>query len=105
MLFENIKADICSSHGVFTGDDVIKLILSGSTCVQVVSTIYQNGLSQIGKIKKELLEWMGTKSYNCLDDFRGKLSKNNSVSNPFIYKRAQYVDLLMNSENIFGGSH
>ena len=105
LLFGNIKADICSSHGVFTGDDVIKLILSGATCVQVVSTIYQNGLSQIGKIRKEILEWMEIKSYNSLDDFRGKLSKNNSGSNPFIYKRAQYVDLLMNSENLFGGSH
>ncbi|TAL78042.1 MAG: dihydroorotate dehydrogenase, partial [Bacteroidetes bacterium] len=31
LLFKNIKADICSSHGIFTGADVIKLILSGSS--------------------------------------------------------------------------
>jgi len=102
LLFENIKADVCSSHGVFTGADVIKLILSGSSCVQVVSTLYKNGLTQITKMKKELEDWMVSKHYNNIDEFRGKLSKKRLISNPFIYKRAQYADLLLNSEEIFG---
>jgi dihydroorotate dehydrogenase (fumarate) len=45
---------------------------------------------------------MGTKNYKSIDEFRGKLSKNKLSSNPFVYKRAQYVDLLINSEEIFG---
>jgi len=101
LLFENIKADICSSHRIFNGADVIKLILSGSSCVQVVSTLYKNGLTQINNIKKELVEWMDIKNYKSIDEFRGKLSKNKLSSNPFVYKRAQYVDLLINSEEIF----
>jgi dihydroorotate dehydrogenase (fumarate) len=104
LLFENIKADICSSHGIFTGADVIKLILSGSSCVQVVSTLYKNGLSQISDIKKELVEWMDIKNYKSINEFRGKLSKNKLSRNPYIYKRAQYVDLLINSEEIFKGN-
>ncbi|MCU0473553.1 MAG: dihydroorotate dehydrogenase-like protein [Bacteroidales bacterium] len=104
LLFENIKADICSSHGIFTGADVIKLILSGSSCVQVVSTLYKNGLTQINNIKKELVDYMDIKNYKSIDEFRGKLSKNKLSSNPFVYKRAQYVDLLINSEKIFGGT-
>jgi dihydroorotate dehydrogenase (fumarate) len=103
LLFENIKADICSSHGIFTGADVIKLILSGATCVQVVSILYKNGFSQINTIKKELEEWMDVKNFTNIDEFRGILSKNKLSSNPFVYKRAQYVDLLINSEEIFGG--
>jgi dihydroorotate dehydrogenase (fumarate) len=102
LLFENIKADICSSHGVFTGADVIKLILAGSTCVQVVSTLYKNGMSKIEKIKTELSDWMDSKNYKNLDEFRGKLSKTKLGNDPFVYLRAQYVDLLLNSEEIFG---
>ena len=104
LLFNNIRADICSSHGIFTGADVIKLILSGSSCVQVVSTLYKNGLTQINNIKKELEEWMDLKNYSSIDEFRGKLSKNKLNNNPFVYKRAQYVDLLINSEEIFEGT-
>jgi dihydroorotate dehydrogenase (fumarate) len=104
LLYENIKSDICSSHGIFSGEDVIKLLLSGATCVQVVSTIYKNGLIQIDTIKRELTEWMDTKNYKSIDEFRGKLSKNRLTANPFIYKRAQYVELLLNSEELFGVS-
>jgi dihydroorotate dehydrogenase (fumarate) len=103
LLFDNIKADICSSHGIFIGADVVKLLLSGATCVQVVSTLYKNGLTQINNIKKELVNWMDSKNYKSIDEFRGKLSKNKLISNPFVYKRAQYVDLIINSEEIFGG--
>jgi dihydroorotate dehydrogenase (fumarate) len=102
MLFENIKADICSSHGIFTGADVIKMILAGSSCVQVVSTLYINGLTQISKIKKDMENWMESKIYNEIDEFKGKLSNNKLHGNPFVYQRAQYVDLILNSEEIFG---
>jgi dihydroorotate dehydrogenase (fumarate) len=102
LLFENIKANICGNHGVLSGADVIKLILAGSTCVQVVSTLYKNGMPQIEKIKTEISDWMDSKNYKSLDEFRGKLSKNKLGNDPFVYLRAQYVDLLLNSEEIFG---
>lgn len=102
LLFENIKADVCSSRGIFSGADVIKLILSGSSCVQGVSTFYKNGLKQITNIKKELVDWMDVNNYKSIGEFKGKLSKNKLNSSSFAYKRAQYVELLMNSEDIFG---
>jgi len=105
LLFENIKADVCSSHGIFTGADVIKLILSGSSCVQGVSTFYKNGLKQITNIKKELVDWMDTNNFKSIDEFRGRLSKNKLSASSISYKRAQYVDLLLNSEDIFGDTH
>jgi dihydroorotate dehydrogenase (fumarate) len=104
LLYQNIKAEICSSNGIFTGEDVIKLILSGASSVQVVSTLYKNGISHISKMKSDLEDWMEEKNYNSLEDFRGKLSKNKLTKNPFVYKRAQYVDLIMNAEDIFGNN-
>jgi dihydroorotate dehydrogenase (fumarate) len=47
---------------------------------------------------------MDIKNYNSLDEFRGKLSNNRLTNNPFVYKRAQYVDLLLNSQEIFLGT-
>jgi dihydroorotate dehydrogenase (fumarate) len=47
---------------------------------------------------------MDSRGYKSLADFRGKLSKNKLTGNPFVYKRAQYVDLLLNSDEIFEGS-
>ncbi|HKL33837.1 MAG TPA: hypothetical protein VJ919_14955, partial [Tangfeifania sp.] len=68
--------------------------------IQLVSTIYKNGPSVVADILKEMNEWMDKKEYKSLDDFRGKLSRKN-MKDPFTYQRAQYIDILMNSEDIF----
>ena len=100
LLYGNIKGNICSNTGIFTGRDVIKMILAGADCVQVVSTIYRHGPKQIGKILEEMEEWMASKKYQSLADFKGKLAKVN-IKDPYAYQRAQYVDILMRSNEIF----
>jgi len=100
LLYDNIEADICASNGVFSGADVIKMILAGANAVQVVSTIYKNGPKQITRMLDEIEAWMTTKQYTSLDEFRGNLS-NKKTKDPFTYRRAQYVDILMKSDEIF----
>jgi dihydroorotate dehydrogenase (fumarate) len=100
LLYGNIKGNICSNTGIFTGKDVLKMIIVGADCVQVVSTIYKHGPKQIGKILEEMEEWMKGKKYQSLADFKGKLAKVN-IKDPYAYQRAQYVDILMRSKDIF----
>ena len=100
ILYDNIKADLCANRGIFTGEDVIKMILAGANVVQIVSTIYKHGPSQIAKMLEDMEIWMANKQYNNLSEFRGKLSKKN-IKDPFAYRRAQYVDILMKSGKIF----
>lgn len=100
MLYGTIGASICSNTGIFSGADVVKMILAGADCVQVVSTIYKNKIEHISTILKDLQMWMESKNYKNLGAFRGKLSEKNT-NDPFVYKRAQYIDLLLKSDQIF----
>ena len=102
LLSGNIKADICSSRGIFTGNEIVKHILSGASAVQMVSALYKNGLEHVSVANKQLSDWMENKGYNSIDEFRGKLSQKNLGPDSLVYRRAQYVDLLLTSENIFG---
>jgi dihydroorotate dehydrogenase (fumarate) len=72
--------------------------------VQVVSSVYKHGVERIAAINKSIAEWMQQKGYNSLDGFRGKLANINLDKNEhsLVYKRAQYVDLMLTSETIFG---
>jgi dihydroorotate dehydrogenase (fumarate) len=99
MLYKNVNASICSNTGIYTGEDVIKMILAGADAVQVVSAIYKNKIPYIATILKEIESWMDKNEFNTLDDFRGKLSKNNT-KDPWVYKRAQYIDILLKSDEI-----
>ncbi len=102
LLYNKLKADIISSTGIFTGADVAKMILAGANSVQVVSTLYKNKISYLRTIISDLEAWMDKKGYNSLDDFRGKLSQK-SINDPFVYKRAQYIDLLLKSGDLIKG--
>ena len=99
ILAGNIIGDICCSTGIFQGEDVIKMILAGASCIQIVSTLIQNQIDHIKKILGDIEEWMNQKGYLSLDDFKGKMSKNNS-RDPWVYSRAQYIKLLLNPVSI-----
>ena len=75
------------------------MILAGASAFQVVSTLYTNGVGQITNILGEIETWMNKKGYKSIDDFKGKLAKKN-LHDPFAYRRAQYVDILLRSNEI-----
>jgi len=99
LLYGNIKADICTSRGISDGADVIKMLLAGADSVQIVSAVYKNKASHITTMLELLEEWMDTHGYKTIDAFKGKLSMKN-LKDPYAYKRAQYVDILMKSNEI-----
>jgi len=100
LLHGNIEGSICASRGIYTSEDVIRLLLSGADVVQTVSAIYKNQPAFVATMLTGLNAWMDKKGYKKLQDFRGKLSRKN-LKDPFTYQRAQYVDILMKSEEIF----
>lgn len=100
LLHGNIEGGICASRGIYSSEDVIRLILAGADVVQTVSAIYKNQPAFVGTLLTELNGWMDRKGYKTLSDFRGKLSRK-SLKDPFTYQRAQYIDILMKSEEIF----
>jgi dihydroorotate dehydrogenase (fumarate) len=100
LLYGNLNGSICASRGIYDGSDVIKMILAGADVVQMVSTIYRNHPSVVSDILMDINRWMDEKGYKSLDDFRGKLSRKN-MKDPFVYQRAQYVEILSKSDTIF----
>jgi len=100
LLHGNIEGSICASRGIYTSEDAIRLLLAGADVVQIVSTVYKNKPAIVGTMLAEIQAWMDKKAYKKLDDFRGNLSRKN-LKDPYTYQRAQYVDILMNSEEIF----
>ncbi|TFG44553.1 MAG: dihydroorotate dehydrogenase-like protein [Bacteroidia bacterium] len=99
LLYGNTGASVCTNTGIFSGHDVIKMILAGSDSVQIVSTLYLNQIEVIGSIISEIEKWMDSKGYSTIDSFKGKLSKKNSESK-LPYHRAQYVDFMMTTSEI-----
>lgn len=97
ILCDRIAGDICASTGIMSPEDVAKMLLAGASCVQVVSTLFRNKLSHMSALVSGLSKWMDGKGYKSIDSFRGKLSDKNTPD-PWTYRRAQYVRLLLHPE-------
>jgi dihydroorotate dehydrogenase (fumarate) len=100
LLYGKINASICASSGIYQGTDIAKMILAGADAVQVVSAIYKYKTGHIRQMLNNLEQWMDENNYKNLEEFRGKLSAKN-IKDKKVYRRAQYIDLLLQSEDIF----
>ena len=74
LLAGNVGSDMAASTGVHDSAGLIKQLLAGAAAVQVVSALYKNGPAHINELIKGLSDWMESKSYDRISDFRGKMS-------------------------------
>lgn len=74
ILSKKMRCDISASTGVYSAADIVKALLVGATTVQVVSSLYKNGIDELKKFNDGLADWMTRKGYSSIDQFRGKLA-------------------------------
>ena len=84
------EMELSASTGIHDGAAVVKLLLAGAQTVQLCSTLYKNGVSQIAKILEFIADWMKRHGYNSVDDFRGEMNYKN-IPDPDIYERSQFM--------------
>ena len=89
--------DYAVSGGVHCSGGVIKSILAGASAVEVCSAIYQYGDKVISEMKSEVEEWMNSKGFENLNQFKGKMNaKSVGSANPF--ERTQFMKYYSNHE-------
>ncbi len=90
LMANRVSCDLAASTGLQDGTAVVKALLAGAKAVQVVSTLYRNGLDRIGAMLSELEAWMGRHGFKAIADFRGRMSQAAS-EDPAIYERVQFM--------------
>ena len=59
----------------------------------VVSTVYEEGSSQVAKILSGLREWMEEKEYESVEQLKGSMSQQN-CADPAAFERGNYMKAL-----------
>jgi dihydroorotate dehydrogenase (fumarate) len=99
LLHKRVNGNLIASNGIYSHEDVIKMLLSGADAVQMVSSIYKNKPSHIADVLAGLEKWMDEKGYKSIKDFKGKLS-DEALKVSDVYHRAQYLDYVLKPEEI-----
>jgi dihydroorotate dehydrogenase (fumarate) len=90
LLSDKVKCSLAASTGIHHADAVIKQVLAGADAVQVVSTLYLNGIKYLTTINSEIEQWMVKKGIFSLGQIKGKMVYN-KTTNPAIFERMQFM--------------
>lgn len=93
ILYGRIKADLAATSGIYTAEDVIKMIMVGASVTQMFAALHKNGIKYISEVLKNIEIWMEEHEYESLDIMKGSMS-HKSVSNPGAFERANYMKAL-----------
>lgn len=90
VLSDRVTCDIAATTGIHDGEAAIKMLLAGARAVQICSVIYEKGSSQVGRILKQMDNFMVQKGFSATADFIGKMSMH-AVENPAAFERVQFM--------------
>lgn len=91
------QLDYAVSGGVHDGKGVIKAILAGACAVEICTAVYLQGEKVIQAMLNELAQWMKSKSFDKLAQFKGKMNAQAAGTiNPF--ERTQFMKYYSNHE-------
>ncbi|MCF8078062.1 MAG: dihydroorotate dehydrogenase-like protein [Desulfobacterales bacterium] len=99
VMANKVDCSLAASTGVHDSTAVIKQLLAGADAVQVASCLYKNGPSYLETLLEGLKQWMEKKKFEDLEDFKGRLSQEQSTD-PAVYERAQFMRYFGGKESV-----
>jgi dihydroorotate dehydrogenase (fumarate) len=93
MMYGKINADLAATSGIYTAEDVIKMVMAGAKVTQMLSALLKFGIGHIADVTTNLKLWMEEKEYESIEQMRGSMSYMN-VDDPAKFERANYMKVL-----------
>lgn len=93
ILYGRTNADLAATSGIYTAEDVIKMVMAGAKVTQMLSCLFKFGIGHIADVTTKMKMWMEEKEYESLDQMRGSMSYMN-VDDPAKFERANYMKVL-----------
>lgn len=93
ILYGRTNADLAATSGIYTEEDVIKMIMAGANVTQMLSCLLKFGIGHIADVLTRMKNWMEEKEYESVKQMRGSMSYMN-VEDPAKFERANYMKVL-----------
>lgn len=92
ILYGHIKADLAATGGIFTVQDVVKMLMVGAKVTMLASVLLKKGIGYIATLEENLRRWLERNDYNSIDSLQGMMrqfhSKESSTFERNTYLRA-----------------
>ena len=90
ILHRRIKADLAATGGIYTAEDVVKLLMVGAKVTMVNSALLKDGIDRLASMTEELRAWLEENDYTSIASLQGILPQFHS-KDAASFERTQYV--------------
>jgi len=99
ILFGRVKASLAATGGVHAAEDVIKLLMVGSSVTMMCSSLMRHGINHIRHVEREVRDWMEEHEYESVLQMQGSMSQLR-CPDPQAFERAQYMRAVKGMQHI-----
>ncbi|MFA5976349.1 MAG: dihydroorotate dehydrogenase-like protein [Elusimicrobiota bacterium] len=89
ILYGRVPVDLAATSGLYTPEDVIKMIMVGANATMLCSVLLSHGIKEIQVLEQGLKRWMEEHEYESVQQMRGSMSQQ-KCSDPSSFERSQY---------------
>ncbi|MDX9754306.1 MAG: dihydroorotate dehydrogenase-like protein [bacterium] len=93
LLKGRVNASLAATTGIYTAEDVIKMLMAGADVTMLCSALLRHGVGRVGEILTDLRTWMEDHEYDSINTMKGSMSQR-SCPEPAAFERANYMKVL-----------
>jgi len=89
-LYGYVKADLAATGGIYSAEDVVKMLMVGAKVTMLASVLLKEGIDHLRTIEQDLRTWLDQNDYNSVASLQGILRQFHST-NPSQFERTAYI--------------
>lgn len=93
ILFGNIKADLAATGGIYTEEDVIKMLMVGAKVTMLASVLLYKDIGYIITLENNLLRWLDENDYESVASLQGMMRQFHS-RDASAFERSEYIQAI-----------
>jgi dihydroorotate dehydrogenase (fumarate) len=99
ILYGRIQANLAATSGVYSPEDVVKLLMVGADVTMFCSALLRNGVNHLRHVEGGFREWMENHEYDSVRQMQGSMSQLR-CSDPGAFERAQYTRAVKDLQHV-----
>lgn len=103
ILHGRIRASLAATSGVYTAEDVIKLLMVGADATMLCSALLRHGIGHLRLVEQSVREWMEDHEYESVKQMQGSMSQLR-CPDPGAFERAQYMKAVKGLQHVLVNS-
>jgi len=99
ILHGRVRAALAATGGVYSAEDVVKLLMVGANVTMLCSSLMRHGVNHLRHVERELRDWMEEHEYESVAQMQGSMSQLR-CPDPSAFERAQYMRAVKGMQHI-----